>query len=293
MTARTRLLRFVGGLALVAALLIVAFAVIIPWIHTWGATPQEVALQYPGDETCPQPIVNWTHGITINAPPEKVWPWIAQLGERRGGYYSYTFIENLVAGGDLYHNADRILPEFHNPQPGDVMIGGALKVREVKPGQYLLADSSVPDMGWTWLWLISPTGGGKTRLVVRTRIQPPAGPASNPVVGLVMDAGGFVMENRMMQGLKARAEGYVEPAYAMGLEIALWVLALLAGLGAAVAFLTRPRWQPPLIAGVAAVLVLLLLTFVQPALWVRAGLVLLLLVGLRWAFRPECWRPKT
>ena len=116
----------------------------------------------------------------INAPPKAVWPWIAQIGDTRGGYYSYTFIENQVGaitGAEdynvIYINADRIHPEWQNPQPGEQLIQSVLKVREIVPGQYLLADSLDPSvLNWVWLWHLQPMADGQqTRLLVRFGIE--------------------------------------------------------------------------------------------------------------------------
>jgi hypothetical protein len=67
------------------------------WIHNWGSTAAEINRTLPGDEIYPDAAVKWNHAVTINANPEAVWPWIAQVGDVRGGFYSYTFIENIVA----------------------------------------------------------------------------------------------------------------------------------------------------------------------------------------------------
>jgi hypothetical protein len=279
MSRRTRLLRLAGGLAIIAVLLGIALPLQTAWIHTWGATQAEVARTYPGDALLSRPVIFWTHATTIQAPPEQVWPWIAQIGERRGGFYSYTFIENLVAGEDLYHNANRIIPELQDPQPGEEIIGGAMKIREVEPGAWLLADST-NEIGWTWLWHLTPLPDGRTRLIVRTRIQPPPEMDGTPLLGWVMDAGGFVMERRMIEGIRDRAEGRVDPPYSEAVEILLWVAALLAGAGGGLLFLWRRPWAWSLGVGIASVLCLVLFTFVQPPIGVRMLLVGMLWVGL-------------
>jgi hypothetical protein len=273
--------RFFLGLALVLAILVVSVALLLPIIHHWGATDAEVAAPLPGDELLSAPLVIWTHAINIKAPPEQVWPWVAQMGDDRGGFYSYTFIENLFVGQDLYHNADRILPEFQHPAPGEGLIFDMLKVRSLEPNGYLLAD--MPDF-WTWVWQLTPQPDGTTRLVVRVRIQPPP-EASSSLIGLPIDLGGFVMENKMLQGLKARAEGRIEPAWMQPAEIVIWLTAFIVGLAAAYLFVTRQPWQRPLALGLAAVLTLLVLTFVQPTLWLRLLLDAALLAGLWWAAR--------
>ncbi len=288
MTRRTRVFRFFSGLALLTIVLAVAFSLLPGWIHTWGATEEEIGRPMPGDEILPQPDLTWTHGITIQAPPGEVWPWIAQLGDDRGGFYSYTFIENLIDPDDRYHNADEILPAFQDPQPGEGLIMDYLIVDRVEPGQYLLAQladlsemegSPLPSGGWTWLWHLYPMGEDATRLVVRMRIQLGEIPGSALMTG-VMDVGGFVMERRMMQGIKDRAEGRFDPAGIEAVEIGLWVVALLVGLAGAVLFLARRAWQIPLLIAVLAVLSLLAFTFLQPPIWIRLLIDAVLIGGL-------------
>jgi hypothetical protein len=139
--------------------------------------------------------------------------------------------------------------------------------------------------GWTWLWRLSPLdGGAKTRLIIRNRIQAPP-EMSNPATTFMLDAGGFVMEQRMIQGIKLRAEGGSEPVWMEAAEIALWLAALCCGLAAAGLFVFRQAWLRPLIVAVAAVLGLFILTFVQPPLWTRAILDTLLVCSVWWAYR--------
>lgn len=293
MTLGTRLLRLIVGLIALGALLVGLFALTLPAIHRWGATNEEVARALPGDELLHEPLVRWTHAITINAPPAAVWPWIAQIGDTRGGYYSYTFIENqvgaLTGAADynvVYVNADHIHPEWQDPQPGDSLIQSVLKVRAIEPGQYLLADSVDPTvLNWGWLWQIQPLAQGQqTRLIVRFGIDPGAGPA-DPVLQFMMDIGGFVMEQNMLQGIKLRAEGGSEPSWIEPVEITLWLLALLAGLIGAFLFILRPAWPMPFTVAVIALLALFLLTFVQPALWLRLVMDEVLLIGVVQAWR--------
>ena len=280
MSKRVRTRRFLGGLALVLGILIVVLALVPLYIRNWGATAEEVVRPMPGDDLLPHPTLTWDHGLTIHGRPEEVWPWIAQIGDDRGAFYSYTFIQNLIAQDDLYHNADRIIPEFQDPYAGEGLIMDYLAVRTVEPGQYLLAQlAGVPELGWTWIWHLYPAGQGETRLVVRMRIQL-SPEMDSPAVGYVMDVGGFVMERRMMQGIKDRAEGQIDPASIEAIEIALWLLALASGLGGALLFLARKAWQIPLLIGVLALVSLLAFTFVQPPIWIRALVNGLLLGGL-------------
>lgn len=271
MSTRVRITRFLSGLCLIVILLLVAFASLLPWIHTWGAAPEEVARVYPGDELQQKPIIVWTHGITIHARPEQVWPWIAQIGDTRAAFYSYTFIENLftlATHSHRYQNADRIVPEWQDPQPGLGIIDDMLKIKTVQPGEWMLASTAIPEINWTWLWSVQPQGDSDTRLLVRMRIEMPGG-GEMAAIGNVIDVSGFVMEVGMMHGIKDRAEGRVPPAYGEILGIGLWLLAFAAGVLEAVRFVTRRDWRLPLLVGLLSVLALLILTFIQPALWVR------------------------
>ncbi len=290
----SRLGRLVGGLLMVIALIAATFAIMLPLSQRWGASPTEVRMALPGDATLKAPQAGWTNAISIDAPPEQVWPWIAQIGDTRGGFYSFTFIEDRVGGllGDAsyavdYTNAHIIVPEWQNPQPGESMISGILKVAAAQPGEWLLADSVIPEVfGWTWVWQLQPSREGQaTRLVNRTRIQA-AGP-DNPVMNVMMGLGGFIMNQRTMQGIKARAEGWVEPAYQELAEIALWCTTLVTGLVAAALFVIRPRWRAPLAVALAAFVVLMLLTFLQPAVWLRVILDVALLGGLIFTWRSQ------
>jgi hypothetical protein len=85
----------------------------------WGATGEEVAARLPGDKISPDAAAQVTHAITINAPPQCVWPWILQIGQDRGGFYSYTSLENM-AGCEM-HNVRRIVPEWQNRAAGDIV----------------------------------------------------------------------------------------------------------------------------------------------------------------------------
>ena len=97
MSIGVRILRVVIGVVLVVALVAAGFWAVMGLSGSWGATPAETALPLPGDDLLARPQVAWTHARTIQAPPEEVWPWIAQIGDTRGGFYSFTFIEDRSA----------------------------------------------------------------------------------------------------------------------------------------------------------------------------------------------------
>jgi len=288
---KTFLIRTLFGLVLVGILLTALFALTMAVIPTWGATSEEIVRSLPGDNLVTKPTLLWTNAITINAPPKQVWPWVAQMGDSRGGFYSYTFIENQVGkltGAEnyqvVYTNANEITPEWQNPQPGEPLIQGSIKVREVELGRYLLADSIQPaPFLWIWCWYLEPArGGDMTRLISRFAIEVPDTAGENPVMGFMLNVGGFVMHQNMMQGIKLRAEGLTEPAWIESVEIGLWLVALLSGLVAAFLYITRKAWRWPFFVAMLSVIVIFVLTFIQPPMLVRFLLDGVLIAGLVW-----------
>jgi hypothetical protein len=187
-----------AGVLAAAAVLAVYRVAVQPWQHRWGATDEEVAAALPGDGIIPEAACT-TRAIAIAAPPERVWPWLVQLGYDRAGWYSYDWIDN-----DGRPSADRIRPELQDLRVGDQILmvpGMGPRVRELVPGQHLLAGDA--EAG-TWYLAVRPAPGG-SRLVSRWRIDGRLTPATAFWI-LLSDPGAFIMERRMLKGIKARAE---------------------------------------------------------------------------------------
>ncbi len=202
-----------AGLAAVAG--VVYAKVVRPWHLTWGATDDEVNGELPGDEFTPDPKISATHAITIDAAPGDVWPWIVQLGQHRGGFYSYRWLENLA--GCRMPDVDHVVAEWQHIQPGDrvwLHPRVSLEVVEVEPERKLV-------LARDWSFNLRPLDGGRrTRLIVRNRgyfeNPSPSGGAAVPFdlgpVGnllywrLFFEPGHFIMERRMLLGIKRRAE---------------------------------------------------------------------------------------
>src|SRR5450755_1930106 len=87
------------------------------WQLRWGATVEESGESLPGDDLISDPDLAATRAITVGAAAGQVWPWIAQLGQGRGGFYSCDFLENLV-GCDI-HSADQIVPGWQDVEVAD------------------------------------------------------------------------------------------------------------------------------------------------------------------------------
>src|SRR6266540_6479324 len=181
------------------------------WQLRWGATDEERDATLDGDDLIPNPDLTATRAITVHAPAERVWPWIAQLGQGRGGFYSYDALENLV-GCDI-HSADRIVTEWQDLKVGDQVklhpeVG--LGVAVVEPGRALVLRGGVP-MGavpppydFTWAFVAHQQPEGTTRLLVRERYTYTQRWA--PLLVEPVAAVAFVMSQRMLRGIRDRAE---------------------------------------------------------------------------------------
>ena len=194
--------RAVFGAALVAAYL----RYLRPRVLEWGATADEAHRAMPADDVLPGASLQTSRAISIDAPLEVVWPWLAQMGPHpRAGAYTYDWVERLL-GIDI-ENSDRLLPQFQHLEPGEVIglneKGEGLRVLDVQPGRSL-ALQWVP-AGSTWTFGLYPEPGGGTRLVSRNRLQG-KGPLFWLGMAGFMEWASLIMERKMLHGIKERAE---------------------------------------------------------------------------------------
>jgi hypothetical protein len=158
------------GVALLV-LVIAYVALFRPWQHRWDATATEIALALPGDSIVSHPVHLTTRAITIGAPPELVWPWLVQMGNRRGGLYSYDRLDRWFGVLDG-PSADSILPQFQGLRAGDTIpigSGPGWPVGMLEPPRRLLLDIRAGDVHVTWLFALQPRGADSTRLITRVR----------------------------------------------------------------------------------------------------------------------------
>lgn len=201
----------------VAASVLLDQTVLRPRYLRWGATAEEIARRWPGDELVAQPG-HCTRAVTVYASAEEVWPWIVQIGQDRGGFYSYTWLENLVLA-DM-RNADTIIPQYQSRQVGDVVWmapehrygkKASMAVAQlvanramvlVPRNEFETAIRGGRVRGGIWQFLLEPIDANRTRLILRGA----APDKTNLLYDLIFDPGHFIMERKMMLGIKERAE---------------------------------------------------------------------------------------
>jgi hypothetical protein len=195
-------------LSAVLALAVVYWFPARRWFSRWGTTPEELARAMPGDRLNPDAGELSMQAVTVDAPPEQVWPWLVQIGYQRGGLYSYDWLDRLF--GFLDHpSATSILPEFQQLAVGDKVPwdarGTELTVGVVEPPRALAL--SYEDRGFKWVWQFGlyPEDDRRTRLVTRGTERVP----NTPLWWLgmrVMEPASFIMTRRFLLGVKERAE---------------------------------------------------------------------------------------
>jgi hypothetical protein len=195
-----------------------------PWHLRWGSSDEEVERFLPGDDLVPNPKLTATHAITINAKPAEIWPWLAQIGQGRGGFYSYDWIENAM--GLNIHTANQILPEHQDLKIGDIIplsqddFGIPVAVLEEGKSLVLHGDTRQPGsatvpvmkegdyMASVWGFHLFPINDSTTRLVERIHIDWNETPANSIFYRVFLEPGSFIMEQKMLRGIKERAENY-------------------------------------------------------------------------------------
>ena len=189
------------------------------------ASPAECRRPMAADSLIPTPLATFTRAVTIGAPPQRVWPWLAQMGSGRAGWYSYDLIDN-----DGAPSSRSILPEHQRVAVDDVFpaLPGAkdafvVSAVDVERELVLTASSTDGELLVTWDFLLEPLASIQTRLIVRARVAPgwpPVPSGSRPIeriyrllaatpkpLMLVLGRIGHgIMEVKMLRGIKGRAE---------------------------------------------------------------------------------------
>ena len=184
--------------------------------QTWGTRDDEHEDALPGDELVPGARVVATRAVTVDAPPRDVWPWLVQLGQGRGGFYSYDALENLVGLG--IHSADAVEERWQGLAVGDdvhLAEQVALRVARLETDDHLVllgapepGEPDVMPFAFSWAFVVRPlapdTGTVRTRLLVRERYRA-ANPVARARIELVQPLS-FLMSQKMLRGVRDRAE---------------------------------------------------------------------------------------
>jgi len=206
---------------LIGGLTTLYLMVIRPWHLKWGTTDAEAQRPLPGDEFVPNAPINATHAVTIAAPIDRVWPWIAQIGQGRGGFYSYEFIENALQA-DI-HNTDQILPEFQDLKVGDQVplaqggFGVPVAILVAPRTLVLHGDSRLDPDGLpglrpgdffnvVWGWHLEPIDHLSTRVIERWLADWNPSAQNFVFMRAFLEPGAFIMSRKMLLGIKQHAE---------------------------------------------------------------------------------------
>jgi len=206
---------------------IMALSLITPFLNRrrryWGATDAEIQRTLPGDDLIPHPKWQYTNAITIEAHITNVWPWLVQIGQGRGGFYSYEWLENLI-GCDI-HNANQIIQEFQHLEIGDSvrlhpeMPGYPVAI--VEPGRVIVLNADTrtgptPVPGGTksedyyvstWVFFLDKLEEQKTRLISRLRSDYNPRMRNKLLYGpCLVEPISTAMQRKMLLGIKQRVE---------------------------------------------------------------------------------------
>jgi hypothetical protein len=189
--------------------------------RNWGASPDEINSELPGDDLVPEPADGTTLAVGIAAPADRVWRWLVQIGQDRGGMYSYDWLENLI--GLRIHSAVQVQDEWQHLAAGDRVVvvpegyrpmpaGYAFRVARAAPPTSLVLRQAPPDHPWNGVWSfhVVPVGDDRCRLLSRARTETQAATGLR-IATRAMEPVTLVMTRRMLRGIKDRAERQ-EPA---------------------------------------------------------------------------------
>ncbi|WP_187368968.1 hypothetical protein [Baekduia soli] len=212
--------RLAVGLGAAAAL------VLRPRLRTWGATVDDRTRILPGDGLIDGERGIATMATTIDAPPEAIWPWLAQMGHDRAGWYSWDRLDN---GGRP--SADHLEPAWGHVAAGDRLIAvpGTMwfEVAHAEPGRSLVLCARLDLRGRSlrpsaprprrfidsrWEFFLEPLPGGRTRVLVRSGAVGAPRAVTEVLDLLFWHPAHVIMQVRQLQNLRRRAQGTQAPA---------------------------------------------------------------------------------
>jgi hypothetical protein len=202
--------------------LLIGYATVHRLGQTYGSTSLERQARMPGDGIVSKAQFVITHGITINAPPEIVWPWLVQMGWHRGGWYTARWVDKRLFPANRA-SADHVVEKFQDLQVGDFIPDGAPEtecgfvVEQLEPLRLLVlhSRSHLPlewrrsgraSVDWTWVFNVVPLEpGGRARLIFRWRAATRPWWLTLSIWAVIVPAD-FLMSRDMLRGVKRRAE---------------------------------------------------------------------------------------
>jgi hypothetical protein len=292
---RTILQRLGAELLLFALLGSTYLFLIRPAQLHWGATPEEIARPMPDDSIVAHPVFNATRAITIRGTPEQIWPWLAQMGFRRAGFYGYDLIENAGSGTGI-RSATTILPQFQHPRPGDPLplsVAGSIAFGAIQPNSYVVWRSwENPALG-VFIWELVPIDPRHTRLISRIRWNY-LPDAWGKALGVFTEFSDHVAVRKILEGVRDRVEGRApEPLTLEALAIGAWLLTLLEFCAASVAVAFSRRWKAAWLFALGAGALLQFALYSNAPIWLCAPLPWLYLASIIWWIRRHRLHPLT
>lgn len=199
--------------AIPGAGLIVACVLLRPllrsWYSRWGATDDEVNRSLPGKEFVPRPKGGYTQAATIQASATEVWQWVTQIGQGRGGFYSYDALENLV--GCHIHSADRVMPGLQKWADGEGLRlypdAPPIPLTVFEPEMTLLfAGRDENGIANSWVFYLEKIDESTTRLIARWHFDYKPRLVNRVLYNGIVEPISGVMQRKMLMGIKRRAE---------------------------------------------------------------------------------------
>jgi hypothetical protein len=264
-------------LALACLVLVVYLLWARPYQLRWGATDEEVNRAMAGDELDPAAMFLATRAIQIDGTPAEIWPWLIQMGYERAGFYGYDLLENLGSERGIV-SADRILPEFQHFEVGDEVAlspVARLTFQAIQPNQYLIWAGETDAVLGGFIWALYPMDESHTRLVSRILWSHHWTKPDVLALDLFTEFTDHLAVRKILQGVKGRVEGRIEPAAQGYFEFGLYLASALIFIGAIAVILLRPLTWYRWLAGLAAGAVWLITWYAPASSWIGALLVLL------------------
>lgn len=275
-------------LALLGLIFVVLVAYVLwarPFQLRWGATNAELQRSMPGDELDPSPGFLATRAITINGTPEEIWPWLMQMGYSRAGFYGFDLFENTGSPRGL-RSADRILPQFQDFAVGDavpISPVATMKFYAIQPNEYIVWSGQDERGGFTWA--LFPMDTTHTRLISRIRWSHHWTQPGLLSLDLLTEFTDHLAVRKVLQGIKGRVEGNIEPMTDINIEFFIYLGSLLAFVWSALSVLRLPLTHLSWLVGLTGGITWLVSWYAPASIWIGALLSFLVIWAVRVEFR--------